>query len=166
MKRTLLIHGQPVTVESVVREGDSVRFTLNGTEYRFHQPAADVIVGEHSHTLAIGPRLKDGSLTLAIDGQALTIGEPSTRKTGQGGGAASPLTRAPMTGTVQQVLVQVGDAVTPGSPLVVMEAMKLQLRLTAEVTGTVSAIETEAGALVSEGQVLVRLTPDTEQQPS
>jgi urea carboxylase len=67
-----------------------------------------------------------------------------------------------MTGTVQQVLVQSGDTVSPGTPLLVMEAMKLQLRLTAEVAGTVSAIETEAGALVSEGQVLVRITPEKE----
>ena len=55
------------------------------------------------------------------------------RQSGQsaGGGASSSSVVAPMPGQVLAVQVAVGDSLTPGQPLVVMESMKMELVLSA-----------------------------------
>lgn len=79
----------------------------------------------------------------------------------EGGGAASEVRggdiEAPMTGTVLEVLCAAGDSVEAAAPLVVVEAMKMEHRLTAPRAGTVVSVDVEAGQLVDIGQILVRL---------
>jgi 3-methylcrotonyl-CoA carboxylase alpha subunit len=64
---------------------------------------------------------------------------------------------APMPGLVRQILVKVGEKVQAGTPLVVMEAMKLQTTLTAGGDGVVEAIAVKEGQIVPEGAELVRV---------
>jgi acetyl/propionyl-CoA carboxylase alpha subunit len=64
---------------------------------------------------------------------------------------------SPMTGKIVSVAVQAGDAVPEGSLLMVLEAMKMEYRLTAPFDATVESVHAEAGALVDMGQVLARL---------
>ena len=65
--------------------------------------------------------------------------------------------RAPMPGTMIEVLVGVGDEVEAGQTLAVMEAMKMEHLLTAPNAGVVAAIHTAAGASVDEDAVLIEL---------
>lgn len=62
---------------------------------------------------------------------------------------------APIPGQVTQVSVKVGDAVTRGDILVVMEAMKTVFRLAAPADAVVMSVSCAVGDTVSEGQVLV-----------
>ena len=55
--------------------------------------------------------------------------------------------------------VEVGDVVTPGQTLCLLEAMKLFNELKAESTGRVTAIHVENGAAVEFGQLLFELEP-------
>jgi 3-methylcrotonyl-CoA carboxylase alpha subunit len=64
---------------------------------------------------------------------------------------------APMPGKVVQVLVEVGQTVARGAPLVVLEAMKMEQTLTAPRGGQVSAVRCAAGERVDAGAVLVEL---------
>jgi len=64
---------------------------------------------------------------------------------------------APMTGTVLEVLVSAGDAVTQGQTLVVLSAMKMEHKLVAGVAGTIEDLPAAAGATVQQGDVLVRI---------
>jgi acetyl/propionyl-CoA carboxylase alpha subunit len=64
---------------------------------------------------------------------------------------------APMPGTVLRVDVQEGQAVAAGEPLVVLEAMKMELAVSAPAAGTVTAVLVAAGDLVARGQALVEL---------
>ncbi|HEY4058290.1 MAG TPA: biotin/lipoyl-containing protein [Kofleriaceae bacterium] len=66
--------------------------------------------------------------------------------------------RAPIAGKVVKVLVAVGDTVAAGSPVVVLEAMKMENELIAERGGTVSQITKQAGQAVDTGELLVELT--------
>ena len=81
------------------------------------------------------------------------------RRTGVGrrrAGAAN-VVRAPMPGTMIEVLVAVGDEVEAGQTLAVMEAMKMEHLLTAPNAGIVTAVHTSAGASVDEDVVLIEL---------
>ena len=64
---------------------------------------------------------------------------------------------APMPGVVVSVPVKVGDLVEAGQPVVVVEAMKMQNELVAEVAGIVESIEVKPGQTVDRAAVLVRL---------
>jgi acetyl-CoA carboxylase biotin carboxyl carrier protein len=66
--------------------------------------------------------------------------------------------RAHITGTVWKIEVAVGDAVTEGQTLVILESMKMEMPVEAPGPGTVSAILAKEGASVEEGAVLVELT--------
>ena len=62
---------------------------------------------------------------------------------------------APMQAVVHAVNVAVGDAVSAGQELVILEAMKMQHALAAPVSGTVKAIKYDVGAVVEEGAMVV-----------
>jgi 3-methylcrotonyl-CoA carboxylase alpha subunit len=55
------------------------------------------------------------------------------------------------------VLVEVGQSVDRGTPLVVLEAMKMEQTLTAPRAGRVTAVRCAAGDRVDAGAVLVEL---------
>lgn len=58
---------------------------------------------------------------------------------------------APMQAVVHSVNVAVGDAVSAGQELVILEAMKMQHALAAPVSGTVKALKYDVGEVVEEG---------------
>ncbi len=65
---------------------------------------------------------------------------------------------APMPGLIVRLHVNVGDSVTAGQPIVVMEAMKMENELRAPAAGVVKAVLTQPGKAVEKGTVLVELT--------
>jgi acetyl/propionyl-CoA carboxylase alpha subunit len=67
--------------------------------------------------------------------------------------------RAPLPGAVTKVLVSVGDVVTEGDGLVVLEAMKMEHTLRALGAGTVRAVHGAAGQQVDVGDLLIELEP-------
>ena len=71
---------------------------------------------------------------------------------------------APMNGSIVRVLVSVGEQVQVGTPLVVLEAMKMEHSIRANTAGTVAALYCAEGEMVQEGTVLVELAavPDGE----
>jgi len=66
---------------------------------------------------------------------------------------------SPMPGTVVKVLVEAGDVVAKGQDLVVVEAMKMEIRISAPVAGTVKALAAREGASCDGGQILVEVEP-------
>jgi len=72
---------------------------------------------------------------------------------------AERIVRAPMASTVVEVLVARGNAITARQPLVVIEAMKMEHELCADVDGTVVELLVQPGDAVDDGDVLLRLGP-------
>ncbi len=66
---------------------------------------------------------------------------------------------APMPGKVLTVMATVGESVDEGQPLVVMEAMKMEHRICADVAGTVTVIHFSDGDQVEQGVTLVEIEP-------
>ncbi|MDQ6783449.1 MAG: carbamoyl phosphate synthase [Actinomycetota bacterium] len=82
------------------------------------------------------------------------------RRSGGGGeGAASGgEVGVPMQGTIVKVLVSVGDAVEVGQAVAVLEAMKMENNIVAEVAGEVAEVKVSAGDAVGAGDVVVVIT--------
>jgi acetyl-CoA carboxylase biotin carboxyl carrier protein len=68
-----------------------------------------------------------------------------------------PDVEAHITGTVWKIECQVGDQVSEGDTVVVLESMKMEMPVEAEDEGTVKEIRCEEGQAVSEGDTLVVL---------
>lgn len=80
-------------------------------------------------------------------------------------GAADPLVRSPMPGTVVSVSVEDGATVEAGDVLVAVEAMKMEHQLTAPLSGVVR-LSLKPGDLVRAHQILATIESATEGGPA
>lgn len=119
-----------------------------------------------------------GTLTLQLDGRTahfttdpagtwlahagdtwhVTDHDPVTDRSTGAAAHAGALT-APMPGTVTVVKAAVGDAVTAGQSLLVVEAMKMEHVISAPHDGTVTELDVTPGSTVAMDQVLAVVAP-------
>lgn len=146
--------------------------------------------GERAATVDIDGRRYRGSLRPAGAGYALTLEDRTERvwvlvtgdtawvhafgrawevaivdpvEQAQAGGASGDVALAPMPGTVIAVSVAVGDAVTAGQTLVVIESMKMQSEIAAERDGVVDRVLVAVADTFDRGAALVALAPVEEE---
>ncbi|WP_150236366.1 acetyl/propionyl/methylcrotonyl-CoA carboxylase subunit alpha [Nocardiopsis quinghaiensis] len=97
---------------------------------------------------------------LGTEGTAWTLHEePVAAALRDDEAAADGTVRSPMPGTVLDVPVRVGQAVRAGTPLAVVEAMKMEHSVTSPVDGTVATVAVRPGASVPMDAVLVTVEP-------
>lgn len=77
----------------------------------------------------------------------------------KGGSASDGVVKAPMDGAVLSVIVQEGDYVAAGRPLVVMEAMKMEHTLTSPIDGIVDTVSVSVGDQVKSKAALCLVVP-------
>ena len=65
--------------------------------------------------------------------------------------------QAPMPGLILDILVEAGQEIEKGDPILILEAMKMENVLKAEGNGIVKAIGVEKGASVEKGQILIEM---------
>jgi acetyl-CoA carboxylase biotin carboxyl carrier protein len=65
---------------------------------------------------------------------------------------------ANITGTVWKIEVAIGDTVSEGDTVVILESMKMEMPIESEDDGTVAEIRVAEGQSVQEGDVLVVLS--------
>jgi acetyl-CoA carboxylase biotin carboxyl carrier protein len=70
---------------------------------------------------------------------------------------------AEMVANVHSVLVQVGDVVVPTTEVVLLESMKMEIPVLAEVDGVVREIAVAAGDSIQEGDVIAVIEEVEEQ---
>ena len=101
------------------------------------------------------------TLHLVIDAAVFSFTEVSAWP--DAGNALDPSRAlAPVAGTLTQVLVQAGDVVSEGQPLMAIEAMKMEMWLNAQAPGTVKAVHATPGTQVQAKALLIdiELTKD------
>jgi 3-methylcrotonyl-CoA carboxylase alpha subunit len=74
-------------------------------------------------------------------------------------GAALGSLAAPIPARVTRIMAAKGDTVAKGAVLLTLEAMKMELSITAPFDGTVQELSHQAGDMVQEGTILAILTP-------
>ena len=74
-----------------------------------------------------------------------------------GAAASGDAVTSPMQGTIVKVVVDDGQEVAEGDTIVVMEAMKMEQPLKAHKAGTVTGLQAEVGATVTNGAVICEI---------
>ncbi|MFP2959046.1 acetyl-CoA carboxylase biotin carboxylase subunit [Myxococcus sp. 1LA] len=100
--------------------------------------------------------LRDGdTLWLDSGAGAHALTDVTFRPPSKSDGVGSGRLAAPMDGRILRVDTQVGAAVKPGDVLLVLEAMKMEFQVVADVTGTVVELNVSVGSQVKAKQLLV-----------
>ena len=68
--------------------------------------------------------------------------------------------RAPMMGMILKVNVAIGDRIKAGDVAAILESMKMELRITSETDGVVTAVNCRAGETVERNAIVVVVEPD------
>ncbi|HET7322312.1 MAG TPA: biotin/lipoyl-containing protein [Longimicrobiaceae bacterium] len=142
------IDGEPVEADLATVPGTGLRsLRLDGRSYpllaRRGERAGKWEVTLHTRRLALD----------VVDERTRAIRE----MTGGAEEEAEKTVTAPMPGLVVRVEVEVGDAVTAGQGVAVVEAMKMENELKAPADGVVTRVEVQPGQTVDRGAVLIVL---------
>ncbi|MDE0495776.1 MAG: acetyl-CoA carboxylase biotin carboxylase subunit [Acidimicrobiaceae bacterium] len=86
---------------------------------------------------------------------ANTAARPRRASGGASAGTGTGQVTVPMQGTIVKILVEIGQEVTAGEGVVVLEAMKMENSINADRSGTVTEIKVEPGDTVGAGDVVV-----------
>lgn len=66
---------------------------------------------------------------------------------------------AETTGTLWKIIAQPGESVSAGAELFVLESMKMEIPIEAEVAGCIEAYHATEGQVVEEGQTVATFIP-------
>lgn len=113
--------------------------TVNGNAY-------DVTVDE-----------ADGSAPVAAAAPAPKKAAPAKKAAAPAGAQGIASVNAPMNGTIVDVKVKVGDKVTNGTVIAVLEAMKMENDIVSDRDGVVASINVNKGDSVETGAVVATL---------
>ena len=140
----------------------------------------EIAIGPEVHCVSLRERDESGLCRIAIDdrqlralclrdGAAITVAIPGkgcwrlvvddSLSSRMGDAAGDDRVASPIPGRVAAVLCGAGDVVARGQVLVVVEAMKTELRIAAPIAGTVARVAVAVGDQVEEGAELVALDP-------
>lgn len=139
------------------------KFTIRGNDYNVHLKDIEDNIAE----LEVNGTLYE----VKIHGEVKTtktpqlVRKPIKNKPGEGKIKKAAATTgdtlkvtAPLPGTILKINVGVGDAVTEGQTLMIMEAMKMENQINTSKAGTISAIKVGVGDSVLQDDVLVEIS--------
>ncbi len=135
------INGTEYSVDINEVEGQEISLDVNGTPYKVTVDK-EMKQKQVTMTTRTAPRV-----SAAPSGQVQTSA-PATSSKG------SKVT-TPLPGTILDVFVNVGDTVKSGQTVVLLEAMKMENNIEADVDGTVTEVKVRKGDSVLEGDVMV-----------
>ena len=135
----------PAKTEEVVGSSTEFTVTVNGQKYHV--------------------KSENGAKTMLINGEIYDINlqegfedaEVGTQSTNVDSGTNGREVRSGLPGAIFKVLVAEGQSVVKGQPLIVIEAMKMEIEVASPNDGVVSEVRVKQGDTIVNGQVLVVL---------
>lgn len=161
MKVQYEFRGKPYSLDAQ-RDADQVRIEFQG-----ETTSAHIVRVELPQVLFVSEgRLMDARIAsdgenrwILVNGQTFVLKRLDGNLAGTishpaAGGIGAGLLVAPMPGQVRGVLAKQGDTVHEGQPLILLEAMKMEIRVTAPRTGQLKQLSVYVGESVEREQVL------------
>ena len=136
------INGNEYNVAVEELEGNKANVTVNGKSYQVEldrpaKPAVSKPVARPAAASAAAP-----------------AAAPAPKAAPAAGGAGI---KAPLPGVILDIKVKVGDAVSKGQTIAILEAMKMENNINADREGTVVSINVEKGQSIAEGTDIITL---------
>jgi biotin carboxyl carrier protein len=125
----------------------SFQVVQGGRNFRVHVVSVDT--PSQTVVLKVNGKRAEVKLTTEIDRMLQRLGIHAKA------GARAGDVRAPMPGQIMSVLVEPGQAVEKGEPLLVLVAMKMENVIKATASGTVAKVLAQPGENVQKGQALL-----------
>lgn len=143
-------HNYAVQIDDVNESSTLAHVVVNGVEYEVEIEGAKGAKASKTTKPQVAPAPKSANSAMITPATAA----PSPRLS-----ASAPSTgyavKSPLPGTVLAIKVKVGDRVTTGQTLLVLEAMKMENNIDADRGGVVKEISVQQGATVMEGDNLI-----------
>lgn len=137
------------------------KVTLHGESYHVRiSGSGQTVDGRKPYYIKVDDRLEE--VYLETLQEVLTGGPETPVSTGTAKGSRPKPSNpgdvsTPMPGRVVKILVSEGNQVSEGDPLIVIEAMKMENRVTAPIAGTVKAVLVKEGETVNSDETLIQL---------
>jgi biotin carboxyl carrier protein len=160
MELTYIFNGQPAVIAA---EKAQAGYSVTVAGEMFTLPAALPASGEillaQAGTQIRALIARDGPRRWVwVAGRTFVFTVPETsRRARRGSGAGHDSLEAGMPGVVRKILVAPGAAVERGQVLLLLEAMKMEIRVSAPHAGVVERVAVAEGQTVERGQVLVEV---------
>ena len=159
MKKKLLINGQEIELEISAKSKDAISFIFGGKEYTYALLKNDqgkLILADQAGKISTvyfaGQNLFDSEAgQFKIEAVKKAIAEDSVSK----------LTTliSPLPGKIIKVCLKNGSKVKEGDEVVRIEAMKMEHRICAQVSGKLKSVNVKEGDSVQDGQLLGEIEP-------
>ena len=136
------------------------KFTIRGNEYDVHlkdieDNIAELDVNGTVYEVVIHGEVKTSKTPKLIRKPVEQLpGEGQIRKAESGG---KHKVTSPLPGTILKINVRIGDMVTEGQNVIVMEAMKMENQIQTTKGGEVTAIKVNIGESVLQDDVLIEI---------
>lgn len=141
---------------------------INDLEPQSTQPAMETDEDQQRRVVTVEVNGKRVEVTLpdTLAGIASVDAKPKRRRASRratsasgasAAGASGDTVSSPMQGTIVKMGVEVGDEVSEGDLILVLEAMKMEQPITAHKAGTITELTAEPGATVNAGAALATI---------
>ena len=143
------VQGVDYEVEIAEVEGNIAKVNVNGIPFELELQKP---INAAKHPTMSTPKVQTPVQPVAPVQQPQPAAAPQAAPAGAGHGV-----KAPLPGTITELKVQVGQQVSIGDTLVVLEAMKMQNNIESEFAGQVTSILVKQGDTVMEGTVMMTI---------
>jgi len=141
--------GYQMTLGEQTYQIEDVRLTAGRVEFKFEGRRLQ------ADWAAESPRKR----WVSVEGKTHIVSKAAAqRRRGEEGVAGENQVCAPMPGQVREVLVNAGDQVTQGQLLILLEAMKMEIRILSPRAGTIGQLPVSTGEQVDKDALLVEIT--------
>ncbi len=139
------------------------KFTIHGNVYDVHilnveDNIIEMEVNGSSYNVEVDKSLQPVKTPKLVRARAVPSTDTTPSEgTGTKGGRITGTIKAPLPATVLSIHCKVGDTITVGQKLLVLEAMKMENNIDSDKEGKVVAIHITPGQNVMEGDVMIEI---------